>query len=352
MIPIYTPSFSTQSIQDALQSGWISSQGKYVSMVEEKLKDVLQVQHVMLLANGTCATHCLFMALKWKHPSVHKIYVPDNVYIAAYNAALMEYPLETLEVLPIDPQTLNMDCSVINSLETNSALLVVHNLGHIVNVPALQRQRPDLIFLEDNCEGFLGTYEGQPSGSASLCSSLSFFANKTITCGEGGAFCTNDADLAEYIFRTTHQGQTDTRYLHDRLGYNYRLTNLQAALLNDQLDDLDEIMFKKRRVFDWYAAQLGDLYQPVEDCTNANWMVCVRLPGVHPSFEGVETRPFFYHVRDHAHLKDIQLHPLHSAELSRTLHQECVLLPSYPDLSFQQVMSICMYFEENNCIVL
>jgi perosamine synthetase len=350
-IPIYKPTLSTKSITCALQTGWISSQGQYVPMVEEKLKQILGMKHVLLLANGTCATHCLFIALKWKYPTLTKIYVPDNVYIAAYNAALMEYPLEALEVLPIDPGTLNMECNVVASLEQNSAVLVVHNLGHVVNVPLLQRERPDLIFLEDNCEGFLGTYEDRPSGSASLCSSLSFFANKTITCGEGGAFCTNDDEIAEFIFRTTHQGQTDTRYLHDRLGYNYRITNLQAALLNDQLDSLEEIIRRKRRVFNWYASQIGDVYQPAEGCTNANWMVCTRIPLPHPTFDGVETRPFFYHVRDHTHLKTIKLHPSHSVEMSRILHDECVLLPSYPDLTYQQVMHICAHFVGSSCVV-
>ena len=86
----------------------------------------------------------------------------------------------------------------LRALERGAAVLVVHNLGNVVNVPRLKRLRPDLVFVEDNCEGIFGKYEGVSSGcsEASLCASLSFFANKSITAGEGGAFLTNDTALS------------------------------------------------------------------------------------------------------------------------------------------------------------
>lgn len=239
VIKIYEPYLKdcSTSIQDAIQTGWISSQGSYISKATNLLKSILHVKHVLLVSNGTTATHCLFMALKYKYPNISKIYVPNNVYVAAINSVLMEYPISMLEIMPIDIHTMNMrtDEEYILGCEQNSAILIVHNVGNIINVPRLKRLRPDIVFLEDNCEGLFGMYENYYAGTQSLCSSTSFFANKTITSGEGGAILTNDDDLYQYLSRKINQGNTSTRYLHDMLAYNYRMTNLQAALLYDQL---------------------------------------------------------------------------------------------------------------------
>jgi perosamine synthetase len=242
MIPIYQPyieNYKCSAIK-AIESGWISNHGEYVEKATQKLKEILKVPYVILMSNGTVATHCLFKSLKFKHPEISKIYVPNNVYVAAWNSALMEYPIEYLEVLPIDEHTWNMkeDEELILSLEKNSALLVVHNLGNIINVPKIKRLRPDIIIVEDNCEGVFGYYEGVKSGcsNSSLCSSISFYGNKTITTGEGGAFITTDKIVYNYIKKIYSQGMSNERYIHDVHAYNYRMTNIQSAFLYDQLN--------------------------------------------------------------------------------------------------------------------
>jgi perosamine synthetase len=343
MIQIYKPQIYHKSITAALDSGWISSQGEYIGKAEQKLSEILGCKHVILLMNGTCATHCLFLALKWKYPEIQKIYVPNNCYVAAYNSALYEYPLESLEVMGISNDTLNIEEKEIMSLEEHSAVLIVHNVGNIVNVPVLKKLRPDLIFLEDNCEGFLGEYEGKMSGTASECSSLSFFANKTVTCGEGGAFCTNDSALAKYIYSVTHQGQTRLRYLHDKLAYNYRITNLQAALLYDHLCDLDRIRKRKLEIFEKYVEYLeGTVCFPceIEGCKNAYWMICIR--GAKPVdlyfFEqnGIEIRPFFWDAQSHEHLATIK-----GENIVNPLNEYWFMLPSHPDLSDKEIFHVC-----------
>lgn len=349
-IPIAKPFYFQHSIQDALESQWISFQGKYVKLAEERLEKLLGVKHALLLANGTCATHCLFIALKRFHPEIRKIYVPDNVYVAAYNSALYEYPLECLEVLPLDNTlTLNMRVDedfIQNELAKNSAVLVVHNTGNIINVPRLKRLRPDLVFIEDNCEGFLGKYENQYSGTAGLCSSLSFFANKTITSGEGGAFCTNNTEIYNYIKHITHQGQTSQRYLHDELAYNYRITNLQAALLYDQLDSnyIEKIINEKKKLAAVYSEKFSSelLNISAPNCENSNWMFAVGFINSKYNFEyynhhGIETRPFFYHCKEHKHLKNIKLHRCHSITTSYFLQDYCFMIPSFSSISVQEI---------------
>lgn len=142
----------------------------------------------------------------------------------------MEYQKENIEVMKTNLSTLNIDTSeeYIKSLEKNSAVLIVHNLGNIVNVPRLKRLRPDIIFMEDNCEGNFGKYEDTYSGTSvgSLCSAVSFYANKTLTNGEGGAFFTNDDKVYEYIKSIYSHGMTNVRYIHILILINILIIHL------------------------------------------------------------------------------------------------------------------------------
>ena len=259
MISIYEPeisNYSNSAIQ-AIKSGWISNHGEFVEKSTNKLKEILNAKHVILMANGTCATHCLFLSIKYKYPNINKIYIPNNCYVAAWNCCFMEYDKNQIEVMKMDVNTWNIcvDEEYIKSLDTNSAVLIVHNLGNIINVPRLKRLRPDLIFVEDNCEGFTGKYEDIYSGTSesSLCSSVSFYGNKIITTGEGGAFFTSDDEVYNYIKKVFSQGMSSIRYLHDTHAFNYRMTNIQAAFLYEQLNDFDKIITnKKERYYVFY----------------------------------------------------------------------------------------------------
>ena len=154
------------------------------------------------------------------------------------------------------------DEKYIKSLEENSAILIVHNLGNIINVPRLKRIRPDLIFVEDNCEGMFGKYEDIFSGmsESSLCSSCSFYGNKIITTGEGGAFFTQDEKVYNYIKSVYSQGMSETKYLHNLQAYNYRMTNIQAGFLYEQLNDIDNILLNKNKIFKKYDLFLQNNY--------------------------------------------------------------------------------------------
>jgi perosamine synthetase len=288
MIPIYKPYISKYkaSALKAIESEWISNYGIYTTLANTKLCEILGSKYCVLTCNGTAATHCLFLALRYKYPYIKKIYVPNNVFVSPWNCALMEY--NDISVMKMDPTTLNIDTTeeYWESLESDSAVLIVHNLGNIVNVPRLKRFRPDLIFIEDNCEGLFGKYEGRYSGTASLCSSVSFYSNKVITTGEGGAFLTNDLDLYSYIMSIHSHGMTDERYVHNELAYNYRMTNIEAALLYDQLNDIKHIIECKKSVFNRYDVLLAELYQMLSirkfkqelNTDAALWMYTIIIP--------------------------------------------------------------------------
>lgn len=355
MIPIYKPYINKykNSAIDAINSEWISNHGKYIELSSNKLKSIIGSKYCILMNNGTSATHCLFKALKYKYPNITKIYVPNNVFVAPWNCCLMEFSNDQVEVMKMDCTTLNIDTSeeYISSLENNSAICIVHNLGNIINVPRLKRIRPDLIFIEDNCEGLFGKYEGQYSGTVSLCSSVSFYGNKTITTGEGGAFFTDDYDLYKYINNIYSHGMTNKRYIHCNIATNFRMTNVQAGFLYDQLIDIEHILELKNIVFNNYDNLLENLIDTnkiikikSEDNTeHSKWMYSIIIPS--KSFEeieefmknnGIEVRPFFYDIHEHTHLTHITNN--FNSILNTTI-SGCIL-PSYPELTYKEQILI------------
>jgi perosamine synthetase len=373
MINIYEPNifnYKTSAIS-AIESEWISNHGEFIKKSTQKIKEIINVKYSILMANGTCSTHCLFLALKFKYPNISKIYVPNNCYVAAWNCVLMEYEKNILEVMKMDINTWNIcvDEEYIKELQTNSAVLIVHNLGNIINVSRLKRIRPDLIFIEDNCEGFTGKYENIYSGTSesSLCSSISFYGNKIITTGEGGAFFTNDDDVNNYILKAYSQGMSSIRYLHDTHAYNYRMTNIEAGFLYDQLNDFESIINNKKRIFENYKKILKPLietdkvaiFKEEEHTECANWIFALRLINNKKTIQettdffksnNIDIRPFFYPINKHGHLKDI----VFEDPVSDILHNEIIMIPSSPSITLETqkyIVKIIEIFIDNINII-
>lgn len=355
MITIYNPSINkyTKSALNAIKEGWISNHGKFVELATNKLKEITNSKYAILMANGTCATHCLFLSLKFKYPDLDKIYIPNNCYVAAWNAALMEYPISALEVMNMNTDTWNIDTEeeYIKTLDENAAVFIVHNLGNIINVPRLKRIRPDLIFIEDNCEGIFGKYENISSGmsESSLCSSCSFYGNKIITTGEGGAFFTQDETVFNYIKSVYSQGMSEIRYLHNIHAFNYRMTNIQAGFLYDQLNDIKNILENKYNIFQNYdnllegLVKLGKvkLFEKEDQTKNSPWIYALRIVDNTKSVEetnnffkenNIDIRPFFYPINAHKHLKSIK----NNDDTSYILNREVVMIPSSPTITHEE----------------
>jgi perosamine synthetase len=354
MIPVYQPYLTennTRFAHDAILSGWISSQGKYLDLTKNKLKELLGCKYLILTNNGTTATHLVSLSLKFKYPHIKKIIVPNNVYVAAWNSFLFD---KDYEIIPIDANlsTWNMDTSNLDKLIDNeTGILIVHNIGNIINVPKLKEKYPNTVFIEDNCEGFLGKYNNKYSGTESFASSLSFFGNKTLTSGEGGAFITNDEETFNYINKVKSQGQSDVKFIHDVLGYNYRMTNIQAALLYGQMEDLELILENKKNVFSQYVEHFYNVqeisFQEVEDGTiHSNWMFGIRINTFSSKKmeelklflyqNNIETRPMFFPITKHKHLMGLEC----SVKVAELLNSQCLILPSFPNLNKSQITFI------------
>ena len=355
MIPIYQPHQFTESIEyakKAIDSNWISSQGEYLDSCKEIFKNKFGYKYVIFTSNGTTACHLMAEALKFKYPNIKNIVVPNNVYVAAWNTFKMSTDYNLIFV-DADLETWNANYHELENLSPeDTAFLIVHNVGNIINVPKLKKRFPGFVFLEDACEGLMGKYENQYAGSASWVSAFSFFANKNLTSGEGGALVTQDKDIFEYLNSIKNQGAGGkTRYVFERLGYNYRMTNIQAAILQGQLENLDYIKKQKKRVFDKYTQELGmlinwgriDVQKREEDTQHANWIFafeCISFPKSELEMtlfnNEIQTRPMFPPVNYHGHYSHIKT----DTKNAKHLYESCLMLPSYPDLTDNQISFI------------
>lgn len=350
MIPvyrIYKTKNTKKYLEKVVEDNWYSHGGYFYDYAKSMLKDRLGVKHVLLTNNGTTATHLLAKILKNKR-SIKNIVTQNGSYVAAWNSFLFDSDM-TIDIADLDINTWNVDRTELLNMLTQSspeetAVLLVHNIGNPVEFDS-----GDFLTVEDNCEGLFGRYYGcRPTGTNCLASSVSFFANKNITCGEGGAIATNDEESYLYAASVHGQGQSSKRYVHDKLGYNYRMTNLAAAVLCSQLEQIDEILEKKNDLFSFYRSSLSSvdgiyLQKTESDCVHSNWMFGMRVEGsnydVAEGFfrdRGVEIRPMFYPASSHTHIKSlINNHKVRISkeDIATKLNQECVIIPSYPDLT-------------------
>ena len=367
MIPVYKPFLNEEIIKyghDALDSGWISSIGKYKQLASDLLCEKTGTKYSYLTCNGTVSCHLIAKVMKKFHPELRRVAIPNNCYVAAINAFMFDNAQnqgkkrDNFKFIPYDAcsKTWNFNVSDTSSINeynpTPEIFYVVHNLGNVVNVPELKRKYPDSVFIEDACEALFGEYDGSPVGSQSLCSSFSFYGNKNISAGEGGAVVTNEKDVYDYIKHISEQSQTQ-RFIHDEIGYNYRMTNVHAAILYGQLKHSDEIMENKYRVFNKYNELIKDL--PLEsqketpNTKHACWMYGVKFENkeiknkVQSGLEdlGIDTRPMFYSLGTHEHLKGVDgfFHPEFN-KVSNQLSDCCLVLPSYPGLSNEEIQTV------------
>lgn len=365
MIKIYEPYLNKKNLEyahDAINSGWISSQGKYILKTTNKLKEILKTDNVLLVSNGTTATHCISKSINYKFPKIKKLIVPNNSYVAAWNAFLFDSYYNEISAVDACNRTWNYDLDLLHKEIRNSdlektALLCVHNLGNIINIPQIRRLFPKLTVVEDNCEGLFGKYEGHYSGTKCFASSVSFFANKTITSGEGGAFVCEDRDTFDYISSFINQGNTSTKFVHDKIAQNYRMTNVQAAILLGQLEDLEYILERKKKIFDRYREAFANMKNikiqvKEQDTEFSNWMMGVKflnnLGYEHYKAEmynsGIETRPMFFPYEAHFHLKDVITSKQNT--VAKHLNETCIMIPSHPELKDHEVEHIISKIKE------
>jgi perosamine synthetase len=297
-------------VTDCLNSTWISSIGSYLSRFEEGFANFCEVTHAIATNNGTTALHLALVALGIGRGD--EVIVPTLTFVATANAVC--YCGATPVLVDCDEETLNIDVHAIKRKVTarTRAIIPVHLYGHPADMgPILElAKKYDLYVVEDAAEAHGAKYRGKAVGSIGTCGTFSFYGNKIITTGEGGMVTTNDDELAAKLRLYRGQGMDpERRYWHPVIGYNYRMTNIAAAIGCAQLERVDEALARRKQLASWYARELSripGLVLPAqkEYAEHAYWMYTVLLPDCgaeareavsdYLAFNGVETRPAFY----------------------------------------------------------
>jgi perosamine synthetase len=352
-IPVYQPSLNGNEkkyVNECLDSTWISSKGKFLGQFEEQFASYINIKHATAVSNGTVAIHLALIALGIGPGD--EVIVPTLTYIASVNA--IAYTGATPVFVDSLQTTWQLDTEDVKRKITSKtkAIMAVHLYGHACNMDALQNicKENQLFLIEDCAEAIGSTYKGKHVGTFGDISTFSFFGNKTITTGEGGMVVTNDETLMDRAVHFKGQGLAKHRqYWHDVIGYNYRMTNICAAIGLAQLEQIDSFLAQKRQVAQWYKEKIKNteiLFHPEDkDVYHSYWMCSILIdnPSKRDALrealanEGIETRPLFYpvHTMPMYSLK-FQKHPI-----AENLGWRGLNLPSYPGLTEIQVESIC-----------
>jgi len=355
-IPVSEPTITEKEIEyvmQAVKSGWVSSLGEFINKFEDAFAKYIGTKYALTVSNGTVGLHLALVSLGIKEGD--EVIVPDLTFIATANA--VKYTGATPVFADIDKDTWCISPDDIRKKVTSKtkAIIPVHLYGHPADMdPILQIAKEyELYVIEDCAEAHGAEYKGKKVGSIGHCGGFSFYGNKIITTGEGGMITTNDEKIYEKArYLRDHGMSKEKRYWHTEIGYNYRLTNIQAALGLAQLERINEIINKKRRIFEWYKEGLSDLegikLNPEKEwARNVYWIVCL----VNENFDekkrdkfmkelknkGIDTRPFFYPCSMMPmYRKDEFMNPV-----SYEIYKKGINLPSGYNLKEEDVKWIC-----------
>lgn len=298
-----------QYVTDAVSSGWVSSIGYYVERFEHEYAEFCGVKHCISTCNGTVAIHLALMAMGIGPGD--EVIVPDLTFAATANTVILAGATPVFADVRqsdwcIDP------VSVLQKITSKTkAIIPVHLYGHPSDMDALLAiaKDHDLKIIEDAAEAHGAVYHGRRVGGLGDCATFSFYGNKIMTTGEGGCITTDSDAIAERARLLRDHGMSkENRYWHVEVGYNYRMTNLQAALGVAQLARMDYFLRSRARIlqlYQHYLAPHGFTLNPHLDNTQpVNWLTCIILPEANRDArdqwlaqlkaQGIDSRPFFY----------------------------------------------------------
>jgi perosamine synthetase len=325
-----------------------------VDRFEESYAAYVGVRHAIAVANGTVALHLVLHALGVGPGD--EVIVPDLTFAATAHAVLQTGAAPVLA--DVEPSSWCLDpAAVARAIGPRTrAILPVHLYGQAADLTALGDLARDagVPLIEDAAEAHGATWAGRMVGSFGRASAFSFYGNKIITTGEGGMVTTDDAALAARLrFLKDHGMSKERRYYHTELAFNYRMTNLQAALGVAQLERIEALIAKKRLVHAWYREALGDvpgliLNPEVPGSRNVCWMTSAVLPAGVPREEvarrlrerGVDSRPFFVPMSALPHLAAARragADGMGACPVASALGRRGLNLPSGCDLTREQV---------------
>jgi perosamine synthetase len=342
-------------VADCLDSTWISSNGSYINRFEQEFAEYIHTDHAISCSNGTTGLHLALMAHGVKEDD--EVIIPTFTFVATANA--IAYCGATPVFVDAEPDTWNINPLLIEKKITprTKGIIVVHLYGHPTDmdpVIALARKY-GLFIIEDAAEAMGAEYKGRKVGSIGHTAVFSLFGNKIITTGEGGMVTTKDDELNKKIRLLKGQGMDpDHRYWHPIIGYNYRMTNIQAAIGCAQLENVDWHIGQRIRIAGLYNDNLkthSDLITlPIQKdgVKNVYWLYSILLKDITDGKRdrimknlvqrGIETRPFFYPMHILPPYRHLQ--PQSEFPVANRICAQGINLPSYGNLTCEDVQFI------------
>jgi len=348
LIPLYRPDLSGNErryVLECLDSSWISAHGVFNERFEKAFAAAVSAPHALTVSNGTVALHLALHCLGVGPGD--EVIVPSFTYIASVNTIAQTGATPVFADCRADDWLLDAEDVARRIGPRTKAILPVHLYGAVCDMPAIQRlaHAAGCAILEDCAQALGSTLDGRHVGGFGDVGVFSFFGNKTITTGEGGMVVARDPALAQRLRLVKGQGQSPTRrYWHVELGFNYRMTNICAAIGLAQLERLPEILAQKQQVAARYRGLLADLpvalQRPQPNVRGTTWLLSLLLPercdreAVMAAMQaaGVETRPVFYCAHQMPMYDRGQRLPVAEGIAARGMS-----LPSFPHLTDDEI---------------
>jgi perosamine synthetase len=357
-LPVMEPSLGGNELKyvtDCVVSNWISSQGEYVSRFEQRFREYVGAEYALSTTNGTTALH-LAMAGLGVGPG-HEVIVPDLTFGASANAVIHCGAKPVFVDVDRDTWTMNPSAIEGKISSRTRAIMPVHLYGHPCDMGLIQdiAGRHGLFIVEDCAEALGAEYHGNKVGGLGDAGCFSFFANKVITTGEGGMVTTNNPKLYEKMVSLRDHGMSkEKRYWHLYAGFNYRMTNLQAAIGLAQMERIEDFLKYRLDVVARYNQHLckvaGICLPPAAKwAKNIYWIYSVIVDertsivdrdviAARLADRGIETRPFFYPLHGQPPYRGdaTDLYPV-----TEWLAPRGLSLPTANDIGLDEVDRVC-----------
>lgn len=359
-IPVAIPDLSGNEqkyVSDAIKSTWISSTGAYIDRFEKKFANKCHTNYALSVCNGTVALHLALLALDVRPGD--EVLIPSLTYIATANA--VRYVGAEPVFVDVDPNNWCIDPNLLegNITRRTKGIIAVHLYGHPADMDAINHIAAvhGLWVVEDAAEAHFAKYKGRPVGGLGQVGTFSFYGNKILTCGEGGAITLNDKQLAVRARTLRGQGMDPKRrYYFPVTGYNFRLTNIACAILCAQMERAEEIIARRMDIFKTYRELLQDIpgigFQPLAEWVEpAPWLFCItvneKLYGRSRddlmqilAEEGIDTRPFFLSLHTLPPFREESRCRGEHLPITDDLSQTGMNLPTYFDLRNDDILKI------------